>query len=51
MRATSSSYTKGFPFEALFDACNVLFGPIPVAPLREVVRAAECGNRWQSQAS
>jgi hypothetical protein len=33
-RDSSSSYTKGLPFEALFDARNALFGPILVAPSR-----------------
>jgi hypothetical protein len=41
----------GFPLASLYDVRAALFGPIAVAPLREVVRAAECGNRWQSQAS
>jgi hypothetical protein len=33
MRASSSSYTKGLPFEALFAARDALFGPIPVPAL------------------
>jgi hypothetical protein len=38
MRASSSSYTNGLPFEALFAARDALFGPILVARAGEVVR-------------
>src|SRR5687767_3985529 len=34
MRASSSSYTNGLPFEALFAARHALFGPILVARAR-----------------
>jgi hypothetical protein len=43
IRASSSSQTKGLPFEALFAARDALFGPIPVTqagdPARQVSEA------------
>jgi hypothetical protein len=40
IRASSSSQTKGLPFEALFAARDALFGPILVA------QSGELARRW-----